>query len=141
MLGMAAVPVNTHIACGDATYGTLLIVQDFGGGKARENIYPQAFCLFAQPAGDITQTDNIVAFILEAGGEHPVRCFAGTGFAKEKKLIFFDDGFQRRTFFFPVRDQLVKSQWVHDRARKNMGANFAAFFQYTDGNIFIVFAA
>src|SRR3546814_2779243 len=72
MPGLSTVAGNAHVAGGHAPDGAIVGVEDFSRGKARENIHTQCFGLFAQPAGDVAKLDDVVAVILETGGQQPV---------------------------------------------------------------------
>jgi hypothetical protein len=44
------------------------VIQDFGSGKAGIDFDAEVFRLFGQPAGQQSEADDIVAVVLEAGG-------------------------------------------------------------------------
>ena len=70
------------------------------------------FGLLRQPAAQFTKADNIIAMIILLGrGRQAKRLVLG----KEHEFIFGRLNFQRRAFFFPVRNKLIQSPWLERR--------------------------
>ena len=94
--------VYPQIAGRHTDHGALLITEDFGRGKARENLHPQIFGLLREPAHDIAERDNVIAVVLKAAGQHPVGYGGRALLGQEEEAIFRDGREQRGTFGFPV---------------------------------------
>jgi hypothetical protein len=118
---------------------TPLTVQHFGGRKTREDFHPERFGLLAEPAHDIGQRNDVIAMVLEAGRQQPVRCLVTLALGQEQKAVFAHLREQGRAALFPVGEQLVHGDRVHDGARQDMGADFAAFFEHADRDITALF--
>ena len=80
----------------------MLVTQDVGRGKARENFHAQIFGLLREPAHDIAERDNVIAVVLKAAGQHPVGYGGRALLGQEEEAIFRDGRQQRGTFGFPV---------------------------------------
>jgi hypothetical protein len=52
VVGGLAVLADAHVAGGHALDGAVVVVEHFGGGKAREDFHAQGFGLLGQPLGD-----------------------------------------------------------------------------------------
>src|SRR3546814_8577691 len=61
---VAAIARDAHITGRDAFDRTILIVEDFGGGKAREDFDAQPFGLLGEPAAKIAETARIGALVV-----------------------------------------------------------------------------
>src|SRR3546814_19227080 len=57
----------------DAFDRTILIVEDFGGGKAREDFDAQPFGLLGEPAAKIAETARIGALVVHEAGRDEFR--------------------------------------------------------------------
>src|SRR5690606_25306688 len=84
------------------------------------------------------QADDVVAFVVETGGQQPVRGATGAFLGQEQEAVFGNGRVQRCAFFLPVGDQFVQGDGVHDRAGKDVGADFRAFFQHANTDVAIV---
>ncbi|BDD93837.1 hypothetical protein PanNE5_32770 [Pandoraea sp. NE5] len=135
VLGRFAVLADAHVAGRHAHDRAVLVVQDLGGREAREDFNAQRFGLLSEPAHDIAQADDIVAVILEAGGQQPRRRGGRAGLVQEQEAIFNDRGVERCTKGFPVGDEFGQRLRIHDRARQDVRPDFRAFFQDTYGNL------
>src|SRR3546814_16208648 len=60
---VAAVARHPHVAGCDALDRTILVIEDFGGGKAGEDFNAQPFGLFGVPAAKIAEASSIGALI------------------------------------------------------------------------------
>jgi hypothetical protein len=104
-----------HVTGGDALHGAILIEQHFGAGEARVDLDTQRFGLFAQPAADVAERDDVVAFVMEAAGQQAVRHLGGACFAEDEETVFGNRGVERA----PSSFQLGSSSF---RARGSMTA-------------------
>src|SRR4051794_28076357 len=52
---VTADPSDPHVAGGDTLHGPILVVEDLGRGKSRENLDAQLFRLPRQPTAQITE--------------------------------------------------------------------------------------
>ena len=113
----------------------IFVVQNFSTREAREDFHAQRLSLLAQPFGERAQADDVVAVVGVNGGQQHVG-HAGAGlFAEEHDGIVRHRLVQRRAAFFPIGEQLVQRNRVHDRARQNVRARLRAFFQHDDRDI------
>ena len=86
----------------------------FFGGDARFAVGDaEVFRLFGQPAGQQSEADDIVAVVLEAGGNGQ---FERPLFGEEEYLVFADGAVERCAVFAPVGQQFVQSFRVDDCA-------------------------
>jgi hypothetical protein len=66
----------------------IVAVQHLGGGKAGEDLHAHCLGLFAQPLGDGAQADDVVAVVVQAVGDQPLRCLLRAGgFGQEVDLV------------------------------------------------------
>jgi hypothetical protein len=72
------------VAGGHALDRAVVVVQHLGGGEAGEDLHAQRFGLLAQPLGDGTQADDVVAVVVEAVGQQEVGRAGGAGLAQEQ---------------------------------------------------------
>src|SRR3546814_8528919 len=62
---VAAVARHPHVAGCDAFDRTILVIEDFGGGKAGEDFNAQPFGLFGEQATQIAEASRIGALIVQ----------------------------------------------------------------------------
>ncbi len=127
-----AVAVEAHVARGDALHRAVVVVQHLGGGETGIDLGAQGLRLFAQPAADEAEGDDIVAVVLHLRRRRQAQC---PGRAQQQELVFARRRVQRRAFFFPVGDQLVQRPRLQHRAGQDMRPHFRAFFDDADGNL------
>ena len=70
-----------QIARGHTTHGAAFGVEHLGSGEAREDLHTQGLRLLAQPLRHGAQTDDEIAFVLEALRHQRARCAPRTPFA------------------------------------------------------------
>src|SRR3546814_18829327 len=70
---VAAIARDAHITGRDAFDRTILTVEDFGGGKAREDFDAQPFGLLGEPAAKIAETARIGALVVHEAGRSEER--------------------------------------------------------------------
>ena len=68
-----AVLAHAHVAGGHALDRTVFIEQHLGSGEAGENLDTQRLGLLGHPAGDGAQAHDVVAVVMQAGGQQEVR--------------------------------------------------------------------
>ncbi len=132
VVGRLAVLADAEVAGGHALDRAVLVVQHLGGREAREDLHAQRLGLLAEPAHEVRQADDVVAFVMEALGQQRRRRAARAGLVQEQELVLGDRLVQRRAQFLPVRQQFVQRARVHDRARQDVGAGLRALFQHAD---------
>ncbi|MNM65561.1 hypothetical protein D3C81_770130 [compost metagenome] len=128
----AAVLFDAHVAGGHADHRAVVAVQHFGGGKAGEDRHFQRFRLLRQPAGDLAQADDVVAFVVEALGQQRVWGGACAGLAEEQELVAGDLLLQRCAALGPVREQFGQRARVHHRTGQHVRAGLGTLLQHTD---------
>ena len=135
VLGRLAVLADAQVAGRDAFDRAIVVVQHFGGRKAREDFDAERFGLLTQPARDVREADHVVAVVLEVIRQRPDRHALRAGFGQEQELVFGHVHRERRAFFLPVRDQFGDRARVHHRARQDMRPDLRAFFQYAHADL------
>jgi len=124
---------DTHVASCDAAHGTVFIVQDLRRCKARKNIHAHVFCLLAEPATQVSQTDGVIAFVVRIAGNEKAGHLDAIGVVDHVvDEVFGYRVVERGTAFCPVREQLVQRGGFKDRTRQNVSADFRAFFNQTN---------
>jgi hypothetical protein len=129
---VGAVARHAHVAGGDALHRSILVEQYLGGREAGEDLDAQRFGLPGQPAAEIAERERVGALVVHEGRHQEVRklIFLGCG---QHPVVVLDHGHgQRAIELLPVRDQLVKRNRIHDRARQDMRADLGALFQHAD---------
>ena len=127
-----AVAADAHVAGGYALDRALFVEQHFGRGEAGEDLDAERFGLLAQPAHDIAQADDVIAVVLEAARQHPMRHMMAAGFVEEQEPVFGHGLIQGRAALFPVGEEFVERTRVHDRTRQDVGSELRAFFDHAD---------
>ena len=110
------VGADAHVAGGDALDAAVLVVEHFGGGKARVDLNAEVLRLLCQPAAQVAHGDNVVAFVVGGLGNQEIG--QGDGLAAagvEQELVLADRGGQGRAQGLPVREQFVQSPRLEDR--------------------------
>ena len=82
-----AVLLDAHVAGGNADDGTLIVVEHFGGGKARIDLDAQRLGLLGQPPTDETERNDVIAVIVHQGRHGEVRQADRTGRAEQQELV------------------------------------------------------
>ena len=104
VLARLAILADAHVAGGDTAHRARVVVQHFGRGEAREDFDAQLFGLLREPAAQVAEADNIVALVVHLRrGRHRDRSLLG----QELERIRFHRHVQRRSFLFPVGNQLA----------------------------------
>ncbi len=133
---LASVGSNTHVAGHNTLNAAIFVIKYIRSGKAGVDFCSHAFCLLCQPAAEVAETDDVVAFIVHGLGDGETRYFGRlfrTGHVVD--VVASDRSVQRCAHLFPVGKQLVQSRGLEDRARKDVGADFGAFFYYTHADV------
>ncbi|MNT30032.1 hypothetical protein D3C72_1658040 [compost metagenome] len=78
--------------------------------------------------------------VFKAGRHGEARRFIRFRFGQEQDAVFRHFRVQGRAQFFPVWDQFGQRFRIHDGARQDMRAQFAAFFQHADGHFLALFS-
>ena len=130
--GLLAILTDTEVARGDAFDRTVFVVEHLGSGEAGVDFHAQRFGLFAQPTTHLTQTDDVITFVM-----HLRRCrqLAFTGLGQKQETIFLGFRDQRRAHAAPFRQQLVEHTGLNDRTGQDVGAHFRAFFQQANADV------
>ncbi len=128
-----------HVAGGDAHHGASLVEKNFGTGKAWVDLDAERFGLFAQPAADVAERDDVVAFVVEALRQEAARDLGGTVFGKDEEAVFGYRGIERGAVGLPVGQQFAQGARVHDGTGENMGADLSAFLDQADAEFGAVF--
>ena len=133
--GRLAVLADAEVAGGDAAHVAAFAVQHLGRGKAGEDLDAERFGLRRQPAHDVAEADDVVAFVAEAIGQQGMRRRRRAGLGEEEELVAGDRLVERRALFLPVGDQLVDGARIHDRAREDVRAGLRALLEDDDRDL------
>ena len=121
---------HPHVAGGHAFDRTVIGIKHFGRGKAWKYFNAQGLGLLRQPAGHVTQADDVVAVVLKAFGQQPIGRADAGGFSEKHEGVIGHRLVQGRAHGLPVREQFGDGARVHDGARQNVRAWLGAFFQH-----------
>ena len=132
---VAAVLGDAHDARHDAAHGTIVAVENFRAGKAGIDFNAEAFGLGCQPAADIAKRHGIVAMIVHERRHEKIRHAERALGAEHIEAVFSHGGVEGCALFLPVGNEFIEGDGVHHGARKNMGADFRAFFQHANRDI------
>jgi hypothetical protein len=131
-----AVLVTAHVAGSDALDRTVVVVEDFGRGKAREDFDTDRFGLLGEPAAKAAQADDVIARIVHRRGNGEIGQLDRRGLAAiEINLVLADRGLQWRSPRLPVGQQLVQRARLEQRTREDVSADFRALLQYHDRQV------
>jgi hypothetical protein len=139
VFGRFAVFAHTHVAGGHAFDGTVVVVEHFRGGEAREDFHAEVFRLLGQPAREVAQADDVVAVVLRAFGQEDARGACGAGLGQEAPGVVDHGLVERGAQFFPVGKEFGQGLGVHDGARQDVRAGLAAFFQHHHRDVLAFF--
>ena len=131
---MRAVSRHAHVAGGDALHAAILVKQDFGGGKARENLYAHLFGLACEPTAEVPERSGIGALIVHESGRKQMGHRRLARRAQHPVMIFRDRALaqQAGAVLAPVGKQLVQRLGIDHRTGKDMRADFRSLFQDAD---------
>ena len=134
-----AIFTYAHVASGHAFDRAIFVVEDFGGGKTREDLHAQLFGLLTQPTGHIGQANDVVAIVLEALRQCDMWNFGGASFTEHEEYVLLDWLVQWCATLFPIGEQLGERAWIHNGARQDMRTRLGAFFQHHYRNLLFFF--
>ena len=128
-----AMDADAHVAGGDALGGAIVVEQHFGGGKARKDFHAEPLGLGRQPAAQVAEADDVVAFVVHGFGyEQAGYPDPALGAAQDVDVVLGDRGEQRRLARLPVGEQFVEGGGFEDRAGEDVGADLGAFLHDAD---------
>jgi len=132
---LLAIVADAEVASGDTFNRTVFVEQHFAGSKAREDLYAQTFRLLGQPAAQVAQRNNIVAFVVHGLRHEQARHLDGlVGIGHVEDFVFLHGDVDRRAQLFPVREQLVQRARLQYRTGEDMGADLGAFLDHDDAD-------
>ncbi len=124
---------HAHVARDDTADRPLVVVDHIGGGVAGEDVGTHGFGLIAQPAHQLAQADDVVAFVVHGLGQE---CIGGQYRAlfaqQEVHLVMADRHIQGRAALLPIGEQLVECGRLEDRSGQAVRAEFRAFLDHAD---------
>ncbi len=128
-----AVLLDAHVAGGDADDRALVVIEHFGGGKARIDLDAEAFGLFGQPATDIAERDDVIAVIVHQRRHGEIRQADRAGGAEQQELVVGHFGLEGMPLLLaPAGQQPVDADGIDNRAREDMRTDFGALFEHDD---------
>src|SRR4029077_5462174 len=128
-VGLLALAVDAEVAGGDALHRGAFI-QGFGRGEAGKDLDAELLGLLAQPAGEVAETDDVVAVVGKTRGEQPGRRPERRIFGEKEETVLAHRGSERRALLLPVGNQLRDRTRVHYRARQDVRADLRAFLEH-----------
>ncbi|MNQ85604.1 hypothetical protein D3C85_1007750 [compost metagenome] len=128
-----ALVVDAQVAGDDAAHHAVVVDQRFLGGEARVDLDAEVLGLLGQPAAQVAQRDDVVAFVVHGFRHGEVGDLAG-GLAalQQVDVVALDRGVQRRALGLPVGEQFVERTRFEHRTGENVGADFGAFLHHAD---------
>ncbi len=122
-----------HVAGGDAPDGAAVGEQHFGAGEAGIDLDAEPLGLLAQPAAQVAERNDVVAFIVEAARQQAAGNAGGGGLGQDQEAVLADRRVQRGAVVLPVGQEFVEGARVEDGAGKDVGADFRTFLDQADG--------
>ncbi len=128
--------VDAQVAGDDPANHAVLVEQGFLGGEARVDFHAQVLGLLGQPAAQVAQGDDVVAFVVHGLGHKEVRDFRATLSALFSTIdvIAGDRRVQRRAECFPVREQFVQGPWFEHGTGEDVSTDLGAFLDHADAD-------
>ncbi|MCY1298145.1 hypothetical protein D9M70_476170 [compost metagenome] len=135
-----AFTVDTQVAGDDAADHAVLVDQRFLGGEARVDLDAQAFGLLGQPAAQVAQGDDVVAFVVHGLGYEEVRYLdRAFGALQQIDVVTLHRGVQRRFQFLPVGEQFVQRTRLEDSTGENVSTDFGTLLDHADTDLLTSF--
>ncbi len=135
-----AFAVDAEVTGDDPADHAVFVEERFLGGEAWVDFHTQVFGLLGQPAAQVAEGDDVVAFVVHGLGHKEVRHLGGgVGTAQYIDVIAHYRGVERGAEFLPVREQLVQGTWFEHGTGKDMCADFGAFLDHADADFFTGF--
>src|SRR5690606_12321981 len=130
-----AFAIDAQVAGDDTAHHAVLVDQRFLSGEARVDLHAQVFRLLGQPAAQVTQGNDVIAFVVH-GFRHKEVWNSGSlvSVAQQIDVIALDRGVQRSAKLFPVGEEFVQGAWLEHGTGENVSANFGAFFDHADAD-------
>ena len=132
-----AVLGHAHVAGGDALHRAVLVVEDFGRGKARIDLDAERLGLLAEPAADFAQAHDVVAVIVHQARQREIGETERARLGQPQELVVGDVRLDRRAFFLPVGNEFVQADRVDHRARQDVGSDLGALLENADRDLVI----
>ena len=133
---LLAVGANAHVASRDANNGAVLPVEDFAGGKAREEHDPQGLGALRQPAAEGAEAGGVLALVAHSRRHQEAGHAHGQGGAQQIVHLVLDHRHaQWRALPLPVRHQLVQRAGFNDRPGQEVRADFRALLHQADAGL------
>ncbi|MCY1426632.1 hypothetical protein D9M71_424550 [compost metagenome] len=137
-----AFAVDAEVTGDDPADHAVLVDQRFLGGEARVDLDAQAFGLLGQPAAQVAQGDDVVAFVVHGLGHEEVRHLdRAVGVLQQIDVVAFHRSVQRRFELFPVGEQLVQRARFENGAGENVSTDFGTLLDYADADLLTSFGS
>src|SRR5579862_1576079 len=124
-----AVFANPLRAGRNPAHAPQLVIEHFRRGKAGIDLDPERLRLFAEPAAEIGNADDVVAAIVHLRWRRQAK---GAALGQEQETIVHRRRYQRRAALPPIRQQLIERARLEHRARENMRPDLGAFLDDAD---------
>jgi len=107
----------------------------------RRHLDAKGFGLLGQPAAQVAQRDDVVAFVVHGLGHKEVRYLGGfVGALQQVDVVALDFGVQRGAQFLPVGEQFVQGARLEDRTGEDVSADFGTLLDHADADFFAGFS-
>ena len=135
VLGLA-IPVEAHIAGGDALDAAILVIEDFSRSKARIDFGAELFGLLPQPFHHPAHADDVIAVIM-----HLRRCrqLEGPGLGQKHEPVVGDRCIERRPLLLPVGDEFVQRAGFQNGAGEGVRPKLGRLLDHADRNLPVLF--
>ena len=125
-------PFMSNVGCYTGSLGNLC------RGEAGEDHYAKTLGLFTQPASEIAERAGVIAVIAHEGGQQEFGQVRLAGCRQHPVVVLGHGGFCHRAIHVaPLGEQFIERTRSDHRPRKDMRADFAAFFEHDDLEVLV----
>ena len=129
---------DAHVLRHHAGDRALLVEQHLCRREAGEDHYAKTLGLFTQPAGEIAERAGVIAVIAHEGGQQEFGQVRLAGCRQHPVVVLGHRGFCHRAIHVaPLGEQFIERTRIDHRPRKDMRADFAAFFEHDDLEVLV----
>ncbi len=112
-----AFAVDAKVTGDDTAHDAVFVDQRFLSGEARVDLDTQVLGLLGQPAAQVAEGNDVVAFVVHGLGDQCIGQLAGGfGGLEQVDVVTLDRRIERGAELFPVREQLIQCARLEDCA-------------------------